>query len=51
MKLVRGMLMAERMAQVAGAQALVEGEISPPAMKQDIEKYTFTTSKCFGHFK
>jgi|GEM_PF-3583973 len=37
MKLVRGMLMAERMAQVAGAQALVEGEISPPAMKQDIE--------------
>lgn len=37
MKLVRGMLMAEKMAQVAGAQALVEGEISPPAMKQDIE--------------
>ncbi len=37
MKLVRGMLKAERMAQVAGAQALVEGEISPPAMKQDME--------------
>lgn len=37
MKLVRGTLKAERMAQVAGAQALVEGEISPPAMKQDIE--------------
>ena len=37
MKLVRGMLKAERMAQVAGAQALVEGEVSPPAMKQDME--------------